>query len=97
MYAQPFFSLEFPEVSRRILARKGYVAVSGKGGERRPFDIGTDYIAYVDGKSRLDGTRSLMGLPVIEAATILGAMMRRLAVLMPECGLASIVTWSLAA
>jgi streptomycin 6-kinase len=33
---------------------------------------------------RLDGTRSLMGRPVIEAATILGAMMRRLAVPAPD-------------
>jgi streptomycin 6-kinase len=32
---------------------------------------------------RLDGTRSLMGVPVIEAAAILGAMMRRLAVPAP--------------
>lgn len=27
-------------VQRRLLSRKGYVSVSGKGGERRPFDIG---------------------------------------------------------
>jgi iron(III) transport system permease protein len=27
-------------LQRHILARKGYVSVSGKGGERRPFDIG---------------------------------------------------------
>lgn len=27
-------------LQRRLLARRGYVSVSGKGGERRPFDIG---------------------------------------------------------
>lgn len=27
-------------LQRKLLARRGYVAVSGKGGERRPFDIG---------------------------------------------------------
>lgn len=27
-------------LQRKLLARKGYVSVSGKGGERRPFDIG---------------------------------------------------------
>lgn len=27
-------------LQRQLLARRGYVAVSGKGGERRPFDIG---------------------------------------------------------
>lgn len=27
-------------LQRRILARKGFVSVSGKGGERRPFDVG---------------------------------------------------------
>jgi iron(III) transport system permease protein len=27
-------------VQRRLLSRKGFVSVSGKGGERRPFDIG---------------------------------------------------------
>lgn len=27
-------------VQRKLLARRGYVSVSGKGGERRPFDIG---------------------------------------------------------
>ena len=27
-------------LQRRLLARKGFVSVSGKGGERRPFDIG---------------------------------------------------------
>ena len=27
-------------LQRRLLARRGYVSVSGKGGERRPFDVG---------------------------------------------------------
>ncbi len=27
-------------MQRRLLSRKGYVSVSGKGGERRPFDVG---------------------------------------------------------
>jgi beta-phosphoglucomutase family hydrolase len=31
------------------------------GTEFVPFDIATDYVAYVDGKRRLDGTRSFLG------------------------------------
>lgn len=39
------------------------------GGEHRPFDVRTDYLRYVDGKSRRDGAASFLaarGLPVDE-------------------------------
>ncbi|HVE52570.1 MAG TPA: iron ABC transporter permease [Ramlibacter sp.] len=41
-FAMPILLLTVVLLSlqRRLLARRGYVAVSGKGGERRPFDIG---------------------------------------------------------
>jgi iron(III) transport system permease protein len=41
-FAMPILLLTVVLLSlqRRLLARRGYVSVSGKGGERRPFDIG---------------------------------------------------------
>lgn len=41
-FAMPILLLTIVMLSlqRKLLARRGYVSVSGKGGERRPFDIG---------------------------------------------------------
>ena len=41
-FAMPILALTVVmlDLQRRILSRKGFVSVSGKGGERRPYDIG---------------------------------------------------------
>ncbi|MDT9699255.1 beta-phosphoglucomutase family hydrolase [Streptomyces sp. P17] len=37
-------------------------------GQRRPFDVGDDYLRYVDGKSRLDGAAAFLASRGIEAS-----------------------------
>lgn len=44
-----------------LQARKG-----GKGEDQRPFDIGADYLRYVDGKPRYEGVRSFLASRGIE-------------------------------